>query len=41
MACGDWRAAAKECKERGDKGRIEYVFISGSPVSSVGSVCEC
>ncbi|KZV75893.1 vacuolar protein sorting-associated protein 16 [Peniophora sp. CONT] len=25
VQCGDWRAAAKECKERGDKGRIEQL----------------
>lgn len=22
--CGDWRAAGKECKERGDKAKMEY-----------------
>jgi len=30
--CGDWRAAGKECKERGDKAKMEYVF--GAPASS-------
>lgn len=24
MDCGDWRAAGKECKERGDKAKMEY-----------------
>lgn len=24
--CGDWRAAGKECRERGDKKTLEYVF---------------
>jgi hypothetical protein len=24
--CGDWRAAGKECKERGDKAKMEYGF---------------
>jgi hypothetical protein len=24
--CGDWRMAGRECKERGDKARLEYVY---------------
>ena len=27
VMCGEWREAARECKERGDKGRIECVFL--------------
>jgi len=23
--CGDWRAAGKECKERGDKAKMEQL----------------
>jgi len=30
--CGDWRAAGKECKERGDKAKMEYDF--STPASS-------
>ena len=30
--CGEWRAAGKECKERGDKAKMEYV--SGTCASS-------
>ena len=25
VLCNDWRAAAKECKDRGDKAKLEYV----------------
>jgi vacuolar protein sorting-associated protein 16 len=25
--CGDWRMAGKECKERGNKARLECVFL--------------
>lgn len=25
VLCGDWRAAGKECKDRGDKAKLEYV----------------
>ena len=25
--CGEWRIAAKECKERGDKAKLEYVSL--------------
>ena len=32
VECGDWRAAGKECKERGDKAKMEYG--SSSCVSS-------
>lgn len=30
VLCNDWRAAAKECKERGDKAKLEYVFSCSS-----------
>lgn len=26
VECGDWRLAGKECKERGDKAKLEYVL---------------
>lgn len=26
--CGDWRMAGKECKERGDKAKLECVVFS-------------
>lgn len=26
VLCGDWRLAGKECKERGDKAKMEYVL---------------
>jgi hypothetical protein len=25
VKCGDWRSAARECKERGDKAKLEFV----------------
>lgn len=28
VLCGDWRAAGKECKDRGDKAKMEYVSHS-------------
>lgn len=27
MECGEWRLAGKECKERGDKVKLEYVLF--------------
>ena len=27
VLCEDWRAAGRECKERGDKKGLEYVFL--------------
>jgi hypothetical protein len=27
VICEDWRAAGRECKERGDKKGLEYVFL--------------
>lgn len=36
--CGDWRAAGKECKERGDKAKMECVFSApalSKPVDQV------
>lgn len=27
LDCGDWRAAGKECKERGDKAKMEYGIV--------------
>lgn len=29
VLCGDWRAAGKECKDRGDKVKMEYVHSMG------------
>lgn len=28
VECGEWRMAGKECKERGDKAKLEYVSFS-------------
>lgn len=28
VLCGDWRLAGKECKDRGDKAKMEYVPFS-------------
>lgn len=27
VECGDWRSAARECKERGDKAKLEFVTV--------------
>ena len=27
VECGDWRMAGKECKDRGDKAKMEYVSL--------------
>lgn len=31
VLCEDWRAAGRECKERGDKKGLEYVFCFPCP----------
>jgi hypothetical protein len=39
LDCGDWQAAGKECKERGDKAKMEYGFVFS--VSSKFSNQDC
>jgi hypothetical protein len=34
VACGDWRAAGRECKDRGDRARLECVPSSTATVLS-------
>lgn len=35
VMCADWRAAGRECKERGDKKGMEYVFWFWCAVSGL------
>ena len=42
VLCNDWRAAAKECKERGDKAKLECVIqylVLSTIHADDGTVC--
>ena len=42
VECGEWVMAGKECKERGDRARLECVSLAFSiPLTDCGGVESC